>query len=94
MAIPIDYTDVRPYHTYNPTHKEARILIEHTYDKWNKAYGSFRENVKTGHILTPFGEKEQMYERRKHVAFMTLSSEYAHYVCIKAVRYCRTVRRC
>ena len=73
--------------------KTARTICEHTYDKWDRAYGSFHENVATGHILTPFGEKEQRYERRKHVNFMVLSPEYAHYVCIKATRYCRTVRR-
>ena len=73
--------------------RDSRILIKHAYDKWNKAYGNFHPCVRTGHILTPYGEKEQMYERRKHVAFMHTSPEYAHYVCIKATRYCRTVRR-
>ena len=72
--------------------RDSRILIKHAYDKWNKAYGNFHPCVRTGHILTPRGEEEQMYERRKHIAFMYTSPEYAHYVCIKATRYCRIVR--
>ena len=92
--MPVEHiVDVRPLLPYNPTPHEVRTLIEHTYNRWDEIYGSYHENVKTGHILTPYGEKEQMYERRKHVAFMSTSPEYAHYVCIKAVRYCRTVRR-
>lgn len=89
-----DPKDIRPLYPYKSTSYEARVLIEHTYDKWDKAYGS-RSNEDDYHLAyyDYKAYKDQMYERRKHANFIRNSPSYAHYVCIKATRYCRIARR-
>ena len=87
-----DPKDIRPLYPYKPTKCEAKVLIEHLYDKWDKAYGSrFEEDYHLAYYDYK-AYKDQMYERRKHANFLALSPAYAHYVCIKATRYCRIVR--